>query len=67
VKEVAPKLVEAVATTVVLAVQQFVQWRYGVPGLVALVLLAIGLKARNQTCSAIGAVALALMVSRPAL
>lgn len=65
--EVVTELVEPVATTAVLALQQFVQWRYGVPGLVALVLLAVGVKARNQTCSAIGAVALALMVSRPAL
>jgi hypothetical protein len=65
--KVMKKVVAPAAATVGLTAQQFLQWKYGVPGLVALALLCIGLKARNQTCSAIGAVALALMVSRPAL
>jgi hypothetical protein len=64
---VVKKVVTPAAATVGLTAQQFLQWKYGVPGLVALALLFIGIKARNQTCSAIGAVALALMVSRPAL
>ncbi|KUM72250.1 hypothetical protein [Streptomyces curacoi] len=61
------KLLAPAADTLVLTVEQFLRWRYGVPGLAALALLVIGIKARNQTCSAIGAVALALMISRPAL
>ncbi|WP_434591533.1 hypothetical protein [Streptomyces sp. A5-4] len=40
--------------------EQFVQWRYGVPGAVALALLAVGFKARNANCTALGAVILVL-------
>ncbi|MDC0770231.1 hypothetical protein [Streptomyces sp. HD] len=50
-----------------LTAQEFLRWRYGAPGLLALALLIVGIKVRNQTCSAIGAIALALLVSRPAL
>lgn len=48
-------------------VDQLAQWRYGTAGIVALTLLAIGIRSRNHTCSTIGAVALALLVTRPAL
>ncbi|WP_416964727.1 hypothetical protein [Streptomyces sp. Agncl-13] len=48
-------------------VDQLAQWRYGPAGIVALTLLAIGIRSRNHTCSTIGAVALALLVTRPAL
>ncbi|WP_020140181.1 hypothetical protein [Streptomyces sp. 351MFTsu5.1] len=51
----------------VVTVEQLSQWRYGPMGIVALTLLAIGIRSRNHTCSAIGAVALALLVTRPAL
>lgn len=61
------EVVEPAVVAFGLAVQEFAQWRFGVPGLLALALLTIGVKTRNQTCSAIGAIALALLVSRPAL
>lgn len=61
------EVVEPAAVAVGFAVQELVQWRFGAPGLLALALLAIGVKTRNQTCSAVGAIALALLVSRPAL
>ena len=48
-------------------VDQLAQWRYGPAGIVALTLLVIGIRWRNHTCSTIGAVALALLVTRPAL
>ncbi|GGZ77416.1 hypothetical protein [Streptomyces bluensis] len=47
--------------------EQFVQWRYGPMGIVGLLLLTIGLKAKSPLCSSIGAVVLALMVAGPAL
>jgi hypothetical protein len=47
--------------------QQFVSWRYGTSGVVGLLLLTIGIKARNATLSSIGAVVLALLVTGPAL
>ncbi|MER6712221.1 hypothetical protein ABZ322_09105 [Streptomyces sp. NPDC006129] len=53
--------------TAAATLEQLFQWKYGVVGIVALLLLVIGIKVRNHTCSSIGAVALALMVSKPAL
>ena len=53
--------------TVTVTVDQLAQWRYGTTGLVALALLVIGIRARNHTCSAIGAVVLALLITGLAL
>ncbi|GGX47617.1 hypothetical protein [Streptomyces fructofermentans] len=51
----------------VIGFEQFVEWRYGPSGIVGLLLLSIGIKAKNPTCSSIGAVVLALMFAGPAL
>ncbi|MDQ0950767.1 hypothetical protein QFZ24_004690 [Streptomyces phaeochromogenes] len=51
----------------VVTFEQLVQWRYGPSGVVGLLLLTIGIKAKSPTCSSIGAVVLALMVAGPAL
>ncbi|MFI7011584.1 hypothetical protein [Streptomyces sp. NPDC050145] len=51
----------------VITFEQLVQWHYGPAGIAGLLLLTIGLKARNATCSSIGAVLLAIMVAGPAL
>ncbi|MET7847546.1 hypothetical protein AB0D78_05190 [Streptomyces avermitilis] len=51
----------------VVGFEQIVQWRYGATGVVGLLLLSIGVKAKNPTCSSIGAVVLALTVAGPAL
>ncbi|MFG2472713.1 hypothetical protein ACGFXB_46010 [Streptomyces canus] len=53
--------------TIELTVEQFSQWKYGYVGLIALLLLTLGLKYRNSTCSTVGAVMLALLVMRPAM
>ncbi|MHB9759765.1 hypothetical protein ACYBSK_35750 [Streptomyces sp. BYX5S] len=55
------------AAVVTITFEQLLQWRYGTAGLVGLLLLAIGAKARNATCSSIGGVLLAITVSGPAL
>lgn len=47
--------------------EQFVKWEYGPVGVVGLLLLSIGVKAKNPTCSSIGAVMLALLIAGPAL
>jgi hypothetical protein len=60
-------LAHATLTVCIVTVDQLAQWRYGPAGLVALALLVIGIRRRNHTCSTIGAVMLALMVTRPAL
>lgn len=51
----------------VVGCEQFVEWRFGPSGAVGLLLLTVGLKAKSPTCSSIGAVVLALMLSGPAL
>ncbi|MGW0712851.1 hypothetical protein ACWD4G_44165 [Streptomyces sp. NPDC002643] len=51
----------------VVAFQKMVEWQYGTMGVVGLLFLTVGLKARNHTCSSIGAVILALLFSGPAL
>ncbi|GAA3372809.1 hypothetical protein GCM10020367_29860 [Streptomyces sannanensis] len=48
-----------------LGFEQLVQWRYGAMGVIGLVLLTIGFKARNSTCIGIGAVVLVLLFSQP--
>ncbi|MEV0225779.1 hypothetical protein [Streptomyces sp. NPDC050704] len=51
----------------VVGFEQFVEWRYGPSGIVGLLLLTIGVRTKSPTCSSIGAVVLALMVTGPAL
>lgn len=55
------------AAVFAVTIEQFVQWRYGPTGLIGLLLLSIGIKAKNHTCSSIGAVVLALMMTGPAI
>ncbi|MGW1717595.1 MULTISPECIES: hypothetical protein [Streptomyces] len=47
--------------------QQLISWKYGTSGVVGLLLLTVGIKAKNATISSIGAVVLALLVTGPAL
>lgn len=51
----------------VVGFEQFVSWRYGTAGIIGLLLLAIGIKAKNPAVSSVGAVVLALLVAGPAL
>ncbi|MET7478589.1 hypothetical protein ABZT17_30075 [Streptomyces sp. NPDC005648] len=51
----------------VVGVDQTVQWKYGPAGVIGLLLLTIGIKARNPAVSSVGAVVLALLVAGPAL
>ncbi|MER5379537.1 hypothetical protein ABT040_04535 [Streptomyces sp. NPDC002688] len=51
----------------VVGFEQLVQWQYGPAGIVGLLLLTIGIKAKSPTCSSVGAVVLALMVAGPAI
>ncbi|MEV0911662.1 hypothetical protein [Streptomyces hokutonensis] len=55
-------LVEMLLSTLGIGFEQIVQWRYGPMGIVALVLLGIGLRARNATCASVGAVVLVLLM-----
>ncbi|MFD5075449.1 hypothetical protein ACFVYF_27105 [Streptomyces sp. NPDC058274] len=55
------------STVFVVGFEQTVQWQYGPMGIVGLLLLTIGIKAKSPMCSSIGAVVLALLVAAPAL
>ncbi|MFE0106610.1 hypothetical protein [Streptomyces sp. NPDC059009] len=55
------------AAVFVVTVDQFVQWKYGPAGIAGLLLLTIGVRAHNATCSSLGAVVLALSITGPAL
>ncbi|MEU5522697.1 hypothetical protein ABZ759_19070 [Streptomyces sp. NPDC047860] len=56
-----------ISAVVVITVEQLVQWRYGVAGLVGLLLLTIGIRADRPGFSSAGAVLLALLVGKPTL
>ncbi|MDH2389774.1 hypothetical protein QCN29_13410 [Streptomyces sp. HNM0663] len=43
---------------ITLAIEQFVQWRYGFTAALGVTLLSIGLKTENGTCAGIGGVLL---------
>ncbi|MFE1752076.1 hypothetical protein [Streptomyces anandii] len=51
----------------VVGFEQLVQWKYGAMGFVGLLLLTVGLKAKNPTISSVGAVVLAMVLAGPAL
>ncbi len=51
----------------VVGVEQTLQWKYGATGVIGLLLLTVGIKAKSPTVSSIGAVVLALLLSGPAL
>ncbi|MEU7584119.1 hypothetical protein AB0B50_41795 [Streptomyces sp. NPDC041068] len=55
------------AAVVAVTVEQLVQWKYGPMGIIGLLLLTIGVKAKNPACSSVGAAVLALMVTGPAI
>ncbi|MFB6849345.1 hypothetical protein ACFCXS_31440 [Streptomyces sp. NPDC056373] len=50
----------------VVAIEQLVQWKYGPAGLVGLILLTVGVKAKSPAVSSAGAVVLALLITGPA-
>ena len=56
-----------VSAVFVVGFEQFVSWKYGVAGIVGLLLLTIGIKANSPTVSSVGAVVLAMLVAGPAL
>ncbi len=56
-----------VSAVFVLGFEQLVQWKYGPMGIIGLLLLTIGIKAKSPALSTIGALVLAALVTRPAL
>ncbi|KOU68959.1 hypothetical protein ADK57_15340 [Streptomyces sp. MMG1533] len=56
-----------IAAVFVVGIEQTVQWKYGFAGIAGLLLLTIGIKAKSPAVSSVGAVMLALLVTRPTL
>ncbi|MEU0393324.1 hypothetical protein ABZ208_11185 [Streptomyces sp. NPDC006208] len=50
---------------ITLVIEQYVQWRFGVPAALGLALLTLGLKAENATIAGIGGVLLVAPVVAP--
>lgn len=44
--------------------EQLIQWRYGPMGIIAFIVLSIGLKAKNSMISGIGAVVLVMLLAQ---
>ncbi|MFB9464892.1 hypothetical protein [Streptomyces cinereospinus] len=47
--------------------EQIVAWQYGATGVVGLLLLTVGIKAKSPAVSSAGAVVLALLMTGPAV
>ncbi|MFF4794162.1 MULTISPECIES: hypothetical protein [unclassified Streptomyces] len=56
-----------VSAIFVVGFEELVQWKYGAMGVIGLLLLTVGIKARNPTLSSVGAVVLAVLLAGPAL
>ncbi|MEU3982963.1 hypothetical protein AB0F77_23240 [Streptomyces sp. NPDC026672] len=56
-----------ISAVFVVGFEQLVQWKYGATGIVGLMLLTIGVKAKSPAVSSAGAVLLAVLVAGPAL
>ncbi|SOD85584.1 hypothetical protein [Streptomyces sp. Ag109_G2-15] len=51
----------------VVGFEQVVQWKYGAAGIVGLLLLSVGIKAKSPAVSSAGAVLLAVLLTGPTL
>ncbi|MFF3330232.1 hypothetical protein ACFYWX_11820 [Streptomyces sp. NPDC002888] len=47
--------------------EQIIQVKYGAAGIIGMLLLTVGIKAKSPAVSSVGAVVLALLVAGPAL
>ncbi|MEU1298977.1 hypothetical protein [Streptomyces shenzhenensis] len=56
-----------ISAVFVVGFEQLVQWKYGATGIVGLLLLTIGVKAKSPTVSSAGAVLLAVLLTGRAL
>ncbi|MET8449992.1 hypothetical protein [Streptomyces sp. NPDC005209] len=56
-----------ISAVFVVGFEQLVQWKYGATGIVGLLLLTIGIKAKSPAVSSAGAVLLAVLLAGPAL
>ncbi|PZH13375.1 hypothetical protein C1I97_11505 [Streptomyces sp. NTH33] len=51
----------------IVGLDQLVRWKYGTAGIVGLMLLTIGIKAKNPTLGSVGTVVPAMLLAGPVL
>ncbi|GGS84752.1 hypothetical protein [Streptomyces cinerochromogenes] len=56
-----------VPALLVVGFEQAVEWRFGAAGIVGVLLLTVGLRAKSPAVSSAGAVLLAILLAGPAL
>ncbi|WP_151485081.1 hypothetical protein [Streptomyces albicerus] len=59
-----PLIATIVVAALAIAVEQLLQVKFGLMGLIAFVTLAIGIKAKNSTIGGIGAVILVVLLAQ---
>ncbi|GGS17958.1 hypothetical protein GCM10010252_66740 [Streptomyces aureoverticillatus] len=57
-------LIAVVVAALAIGFEQLVQWKYGPMGVIAFVMLAVGIKAKNTTFGGIGALILVLLLAQ---
>ena len=57
-------LIAILVAALAIGFEQVVQWKYGPMGIIAFIVLSIGLKARNTMISGIGAVILVMLLAQ---
>ncbi|MFG2501612.1 hypothetical protein ACGFSB_25795 [Streptomyces sp. NPDC048441] len=57
-------LIAIVIAALAIGFEQLIQWKYGPMGIVAFVLLTVGIKAQNTKISGVGAVILVLLLAQ---
>lgn len=55
-------ILQLVSTVLFLGLRQLAEWRYGAMGIVCLVVLGAGIRARSSTWTSIGAIILVLLM-----
>ncbi|MFJ9180945.1 hypothetical protein [Streptomyces sp. NPDC102360] len=53
-----------VVAALAIGFEQLIQWKYGPMGIIAFIVLSIGLKAKNTVISGIGAVILVMLLAQ---
>ena len=61
------QVIALLAAILVVSIEQAIEVKYGTTGIIGVLLLTIGLKAKSPAISSIGAVMLALLLSGPAI
>ncbi|MEU0966349.1 hypothetical protein ABZ357_13350 [Streptomyces sp. NPDC005917] len=62
-----PATFALISAVFVVGFEQIIQSKYGATGIIGLLLLTVGIKAKSPAVSSVGAVLLALLLTGPAL